>query len=111
MTRRSLTMSIFATLFSFPALAATMCPDGSYVGGSTCTMAPDGTYVSGGSDGRATPMMAPNGGYYGGYQGGGSPQMAPNGSYVPAGQMVMCPDGTYHVGRCVLTPNGSYVGE
>ncbi len=29
------------------AVSQTLCPDGSYVGGTECSMAPDGTYVGG----------------------------------------------------------------
>ena len=43
--------------WAISAEASTMCPDGSYVGGSTCVMAPDGSYVSGGQ----SPSMAPDG--------------------------------------------------
>lgn len=81
--------------------AVRLCPNGSYVYGNACQLAPNGQYLPG----PAT--LAPNGQYV-----TGRPQMAPNGSYVGGnGPVSMCPDGSYVAGsRCVLTPNGTYVG-
>ena len=45
--RRLYLLTIFPLLWNASAEAATMCPDGSYVAGSSCRMAPDGSYVSG----------------------------------------------------------------
>lgn len=56
---------VAALTISGQSLAQTMCPDGSYVGGSSCSMAPDGSYVGG------EPEMAPDGTYV-----GGEPNMA-----------------------------------
>ena len=78
--------------------AQTLCPDGSYVGGS-CSLAPDGTYVGG------KPKLAPDGTYV-----GGKPTLAPDGSYV-GGKPRLAPDGTYVGGDPALAPDGSYVGE
>ena len=44
---------------------AAMCPDGSYVSGSTCTLCPNGSYVGGGRC-----VLQPDGTYTGGYGGG-----------------------------------------
>lgn len=78
-----------------------MCADGNYVSG-TCQMAPNGTFVGG------RPTMAPDGTFV-----PGTPRMAPDGSYVGgSGRTIMCPDGSYVSGtRCVLAPNGKYVGQ
>jgi hypothetical protein len=85
--------------------AQVICPSGSYVATGPCRICPDGTYVGGG----AQCQLAPDGSYVPESRRG--PQLAPNGSYQPGGPLIMCPDGTYVVGqRCVLTPNGSYVG-
>jgi hypothetical protein len=53
--------------FAPAAHAATLCPDGTYVGGSSCQLAPDGSYVSGDS----RPRLAPSGNYT-----SGQPQLA-----------------------------------
>lgn len=110
-------MKLCARLFSVAALsigfsaiaqAAYMCPDGSYVAQGPCTMCPNGRYVGGG----AQCQMAPDGSYVP-RQGNSMPRMAPDGSYVQGGgQMTMCPDGSHVAGsRCVMTPNGGYVGR
>jgi hypothetical protein len=87
---------------SSPKSGMSLCPNGSYVSGSTCRLAPDGTYVGG------SPVLAPDGTYV-----SGTPRLAPNGKYVGGtGQIIMCPDGTYVTGRiCLLTPSGRYVGS
>jgi len=65
-----------------------MCPDGTYVAGSTCHMTPNGGYV------------------------GGKPAMAPNGNHVAGSdKSTTCPDGPYVSGSCHMTPNGRYVGD
>lgn len=78
-----------------------ICPDGSYVYGTDCRIAPNGQYLPG------NPTIAPNGQYV-----TGRPQIAPDGTYVGGnGPVRMCPDGSYVSGsRCVMTPNGRYVG-
>ncbi len=65
-----------AFVFLAPAAKATMCPDGSYVSGSTCTLCPNGSYVGGGQC-----MLQPDGTYTGGY--GGS-QSGPTFNAYPA---------------------------
>lgn len=79
----------------------TLCPNGTYASGP-CNIAPDGTYVSG------RPTLAPNGKYV-----GGTPTLMPRGTYVGGnGRVALCPDGSYVGGdRCVLAPNGRYVGQ
>jgi hypothetical protein len=82
--------------------AATLCPDGTYVGGNSCQLAPDGSYVSGSS----SPRLAPDGTYT-----GGQPRLAPDGTYVGGrGSVTLCPDGSYVNGRCEPAPDGRYVG-
>ena len=98
-------ISILAVVVSFTALAQaqTICPDGSYVSGSTCQIAPNGSYVSGGPP----PQIAPNGSYT-----SGTPRITPNGGYVGGrGAMTICPDGSYVTGSCHIAPNGKYVGD
>ena len=86
---------------SQPQGSMRICPDGSYVYGTECRIAPNGQYLPG----PAT--IAPNGQYV-----TGRPQIAPDGTYVGGnGPVRICPDGSYVSGsRCVITPNGSYVG-
>src|ERR1700722_9612777 len=72
-----------ALLLPVCSRAATLCPDGSYVGGDSCQLAPDGSYVSG-SHG-AQPRLAPDGRYVGGH-----------------GPVTLCPDGSYVNGQCHL---------
>ena len=52
--RRLFLLTIFPLLWNASAEAVTMCPDGSYVGGSSCRQAPDGSFVSG-DHGRQAP--------------------------------------------------------
>lgn len=67
-----------------------LCPDGSYVRGSSCQLCPDGSFVTGGS----------------------GCQQAPNGKFVQGGKgSTLCPDGSYVAGACRLGPNGKYYGE
>ena len=84
---------------AFEAPAQVLCPNGSYVSTAPCRMCPDGSYVDGnsrckmGTDGRYTPKTT-----------------------VPPdpgnSQTIRCPDGTYVAGtRCVLAPDGSYIGQ
>ena len=91
-----LALMLCATAFSIQA--QTLCPDGSYIGGSSCSMTPKGTYVDG------EPHLAPDGTYV-----GGEPSLAPDGSYV-GGDPELAPDGTYVGGEPLLAPDGSYVG-
>jgi hypothetical protein len=101
-------VALLSIVFSSAAQSAYMCPDGSYVAQGPCTMCPNGRYVGGG----AQCQMAPDGSYVPS-QGNSTPRMAPDGSYVQGGgKMTMCPDGSYVAGsRCVMTPNGRYVGR
>lgn len=40
------------------------------------------------------------------------PQLAPDGSFVAGGRSVtLCPNGQYVAGNCVLTPDGTFVGQ
>jgi hypothetical protein len=83
-----------------------MCPDGSYVNRYPCVLCPDGTYIGGG----AFCELTPSGTYV--PRSGSGPQLAPDGTYLPGrGQTTLCPDGTYVTGRCVLTPDGRYIGR
>ena len=91
-----LPLILCATAFSIQA--QTLCPDGSYIGGSSCNLTPKGTYVDG------EPQLAPDGTYV-----GGEPSLAPDGTYV-GGEPEMAPDGSYVGGEPLLTPDGSYVG-
>ena len=43
------------------AHATSLCPDGTWVGGTTCSLAPDGTWVGG------NPSLAPDGTWVGEY--------------------------------------------
>ncbi len=69
-----------AFVFLAPAAKATMCPDGSYVSGSTCTLCPNGSYVGGGRC-----VLQPNGTYTGGYGSSyGSSRSGPTFNAYPA---------------------------
>jgi hypothetical protein len=69
---------------------STLCPDGSYVRGTSCQLCPDGSYVTGGS----------------------GCQITPNGKFIQGGKRsTLCPDGSYVAGACKLGPNGKYYGE
>ena len=104
----SLTGLLFAVAMSSVVQAQAMCPDGSYVSKGPCSMCPNGKYVGNG----AQCQMTPNGGYVE-QRSNASPQMTPNGRYVSGGSRpIMCPDGSYVTGtRCVMAPNGKYVGK
>lgn len=96
------------TLFAASAASAqVMCPNGSFVSRGPCVMCADGSFVGGG--GRC--QMASNGQFVPETRQG--PQMAPDGSFVPGGRgLTMCPDGSFVAGtRCVMTPNGKFVGK
>jgi hypothetical protein len=93
-----------STLLASTAGAATLCPDGTWVGGNQCTLAPDGSYVGGN---RAE--LAPDGSWVGNQRRGGV-QIAPDGSFVGGRPQNLCPDGRWVTGRCELTPGG-WVGE
>ena len=119
--RRFATLFVLLSIASGTAAAQTLCPDGTYVdrgpcqlcpngkyigGGGRCALAPDGSYVRGNSEpSKVEPRTAPirNDG----------PRLAPDGSYVGGGRgPTMCPDGSYvAASRCVLAPNGKYVGK
>lgn len=93
----------FASFAAAPASAMALCPDQTWVSGSTCKQAPDGSYISG----DRPAQQAPNGTYT-----SGKPVLTPKGNYVSGqGRLTMCSDGTYVMGRCKLTPNGKYIGE
>ena len=82
------------TVLTAVSHASYLCPDGSYVGfGARCQLAPDGRYVPS--------------------QGNTSPRLAPDGTYIQGGAgMTLCPDGTYVPGtRCIMMPDGKYVGR
>ena len=96
---KCLCLILTALMYSGSILAQTLCPDGTYVGGSSCSMAPDGSYVGG------DPQLAPDGSYV-----GGEPTLAPDGSYV-GGDPELTPDGSYVGGEPLLAPDGSYVGD
>jgi hypothetical protein len=91
-------LAILIAFMAIPAFAQTLCPDGSYVGGSSCNMTPRGGYVNG------EPELAPDGTYV-----GGEPSLAPDGFYVD-GEPELAPDGTYVGGQPLLAPDGTYVG-
>ena len=94
MNRLSIVLAVIVT----PAFAQTLCPDGSYVGSSSCNLTPDGGYVGG------EPRLAPDGTYV-----GGEPSLTPDGDYV-GGKPELAPDGTYVGGEPRLAPDGTYVG-
>jgi hypothetical protein len=86
--------------------AQQVCPDGSFVARGPCTLCPDGSYVGGG----ASCQLAPGGTF--GARSDSNPGLAPNGALGPGGgPLTLCPDGTYVMGRCVLGPNGRYIGR
>lgn len=87
------------TCMSGVSSAQTLCPDGTFVGGTSCVLAPDGSYVGG------TPQLAPDGTYV-----SGQPQLAPDGSYV-GGSPELAPDGSYVGGSPLLAPDGSYIAN
>lgn len=69
---------------------STLCPDGSYVRGTTCQMCPDGSFVSSGN----------------------GCQITPKGTFVQGGKpATLCPDGSYVSGSCRLGPDGKYYGQ
>ena len=82
---------------------ATLCPDGSYVTGTSCYMTPKGTYVGG-----SNATLCPDGSYVS----GNNCYMTPKGTYVGSNTATLCPDGSYVSGRnCYMTPSGTYVGH
>jgi hypothetical protein len=92
-----------------PAFAqAVMCPDGTDVASGPCHLCPNGKYIGGSTQ----CALAPDGSYIPGNP-SHPPQLAPDGTYVPGGSMpILCPNGQYVTGkRCVLMPDGSYVGQ
>ena len=90
---------ILSMSMSGASSAQTLCPDGTFVGGTSCVLAPDGSYVGG------TPQLAPDGTYV-----SGQPQLAPDGSYV-GGPPELAPDGSYVGGSPLLAPDGSYIAN
>jgi hypothetical protein len=100
-------VSVIAIFIASTASAQVMCPNGSFVSRGPCVMCPDGSFIGGGGNCQ----MAPNGQFVPQTRQG--PQMAPDGSFVPGGRgMTMCPDGSFVAGtRCVMMPNGGFVGQ
>lgn len=101
-------------LFGFVVFSAAnsqvMCPDGSFVSSGPCTMCPNGSFVGGG----ASCQLAPNGQFVAQDPRNPKPaQLAPDGSFVSGGRgMTMCPDGSFVAGsRCVMAPNGRFMGQ
>ena len=96
------------TVLTAVSHASYLCPDGSYVAQGPCTLCPDGSYVGFG----ARCQLAPDGRYVPS-QGNTSPRLAPDGTYIQGGAgMTLCPDGTYVPGtRCIMMPDGKYVGR
>jgi len=86
-----------------------LCPDGTFIGGSgRCQIAPDGSFVP---EGRIPAHQTPSGGFM--PERTLFPQIAPDRSFHQGGrQLTLCPDGTFVAGtRCVLAPNGRFVGQ
>jgi hypothetical protein len=111
---RKLVLKITFVLFCLVVVLITVrgvqaqyvCPDGSYVASGPCTLCPNGRYIGGG----ASCQLAP-GGVFGSRSDTG-PRFAPDGTLVPGGgPLTLCPDGTYVTGRCVLGPNGRFIGR
>jgi hypothetical protein len=97
-------------LMAAPVVGASgsyLCPDGTYVSRGPCRLCPDGSYVSASS----ACVLAPDGSYH--PKGARPPQLTPEGDYVSGrGKTTLCPDGSYVSGsRCILTPDGTYVGS
>jgi hypothetical protein len=83
-----------------------VCPDGSSVASGPCTLCPNGRYIGGG----ASCQLAPGGAF--GPRSDTGPRLAPDGTFVPGGgPLTLCPDGTYVTGRCVVGPNGRFIGR
>jgi hypothetical protein len=83
-----------------------LCPDGSFVASGPGTLCPNGRYIGGG-----TSCQLASGGTFVPRSDSG-PRLAPDGTFVPGGgPLTLCPDGTYVTGRCVLGPNGRYIGR
>ncbi len=95
---------------STTAYSQVMCPNGSFVSRGPCTMCPDGSFVGGG----ASCQLAPNGQFVAQDPRNPRPaKMAPDGNFVSGGRgTTMCPDGSFVAGsRCVMAPNGKFVGQ
>ena len=89
------------------AQAQSMCPDGSFVARGPCQLTPDGRYIDYSRRGN---QMAPDGTFVPDY--GRGVQMAPDGTFHPGGRnLTMCPDGSFVVGRCVMAPDGRFIGR
>jgi len=87
-----------------------LCPDGSFVSRGPCTLCPNGSFVGGGGGCQ----LATNGQFVAqDRRNPRPPQMAPDGTFVSGGSgMTMCPDGSFVAGsRCVMAPNGRFVGK
>jgi hypothetical protein len=83
-----------------------VCPDGSSVASGPCMLCPNGRYIGGG----ASCQLASGDAF--GPRSDSGPRFAPDGTFVPGGgPLTLCPDGTYLMGRCVLGPNGRYIGR
>ena len=103
--RSQLFLATFVAVFFVSAVEAqTLCPDGTYVGGESraswlrMTRMFQGTSLSSWPRMEHIQVETLNWPRMHSYVGGG-------------GDPRLCPDGTYVVGECELTPNGSYVGE
>lgn len=83
MRKFSLIAALFIFIQSSSAIAtvAIICPDGSYIYGSTCAMTPEGTY-----QGVTDIAITPDGTTY---------SKAPDGQYVRSPNVTMTPDGSY----------------
>jgi hypothetical protein len=111
---KRLILKITLVLFSLVVVLITVrggqaqyvCPDGSSVTSGPCTLCPNGRYIGGG-----TSCQLASGDAFGPRSDSG-PRFAPNGTLLPGGgPLTLCPDGTYVTGRCVLGPNGRYIGR
>lgn len=96
------TALILTAVFSPAAQASFVCPDSKIVEEGPCQVCPDGSYV--GSGNKCPPTST-----------GPAPEIIgrPSGKNYPGGRPTMvCPDGTVVLGtRCVITPDGSYIGQ
>ena len=102
---RTVLMFICGVGLSGASLAAPyMCPNGRFVANPPCTLCPDGSFVGG----SQTCTMTPSGGFL---PGPAPAQLGPDGKFHPGGgPLTMCPDGSFVTGRtCVMAPDGSFV--
>ena len=59
---KKLVLAVVMVLGFSTAFATTLCPDGTWVGGTSCNLAPDSTWVGGGGT-----TLAPDGTWVGQY--------------------------------------------